>query len=246
MKKEGGFLSSPNDVCKKLHWTNSWWHNFLVVWWTFTSIIFCKLPLDVVSHLAQSPEEVHICWATAPCTSQQNLGSFALKQTGNAHGNLPKCYFLQLFWKFLSVWVTENRFNIQYLILFVFWWGFFHGHLVAGQIKIYSTSKGVTAKSVANSSKSIFYKALFKMDYQHWQRRKWAAAFFTIYILNFTIWWPCEVFGDYCNKTLLLFRTYFATDIIGFSLGTDVTCLRYNSERMHTEERICFCKEDIR
>lgn len=127
-----------------------------------------------------------------------------------------------------------------------FWWGFFRGHLVVGQIKIYSTSKGVTAKSVAGSFKSIFYKARCKMDYQHWQKRKWAAAFFTIYILNFTIWWPCEVFGDYCNKTLLLFHTYFVTVIIGFSLWTDVTCLRYNSERMYTEEKICFCKEDIR
>lgn len=245
MNKKGGLLSSPNDVCRLC--IEFMMTQFPFVWWTFRAIIFCELPSDAVSHLAQSPEEGQSCRATAPCTSQQaHLGSFALKQAGNAHRNLPTCYFLQLSLKFMSISVTENRFNTQYLILFVFLVGFFHGHLVVGSIEIYSTSKGVTAKTVAGSSKQIFHKALCKMDYQHWQRRKWATAFFTFYILNFTVWWPCKVFGDYCNKRLLLFHTYFATVIIWFSLWTDVTCLRYNSERMHTEEKICFCKEDIR
>lgn len=52
---------------------------------------------------------------------------------------------------------------------------------------MYFTSKSVTAKTVVGSSESIFHKALCKMDDEYWQRRKWETAFFTIYILNFTI-----------------------------------------------------------
>lgn len=132
---------------------------------------------------------------------------------------------------YLSYKKTDLTFSIGFCLVFG---GLFYGHLVVGTIKIYFTSKGVTTKTVAGSSKSIFHKSLCKMDYEHWQRRKWATAFFTIYILNFSIWWPCEVTGDYCNKALLLFHTHFATLSIGFSLWTDVTYLRYNSERMHT------------